>query len=530
MMQTHADFKAFAASKGGCVRTINKDSYRYLNLERIAFRCSRGHEWTRAAAAFRYDKRPWCRTCNLLGDNYWSKTQYEEYANAKNGALLACPEGDIYQNSKLTFRCKQGHEWTCIAYSIKTLHSWCRLCQHDSYRGNISDAEVIAEERGGRLLSTRYRRNSDHLEWECRYGHVFKARFASVKKGTWCRECSSSLSERIVRIYFEHLFGKEFPKTRPPWLRTPNGKRLELDGFCEDLMLAFEHQGSQHYAPFGAITASQVLAIRKRDEIKKRVCRKHGVRLVVIPQLHAMTPLDRLASTIAQKCKRYGIRVAPAKLRQEIAFNRAYFGEREGSIIDELHVIAASKGGKLLDSNYAGRISPLTFSCARGHVFAKSPNDVLTGRWCYACSKCARLSIEVMQEWARERNGECLSRRYRAARYALKWRCNVCGNRFAMSANRVQQGQWCPRCAVIRVAGHHRKTIEQIHLEIKGRPLKLVSKEYENAHQKLKWQCCRCKHRWSANYNKIQQGRGCPMCGRKRVWITRRRNQRSEPT
>ena len=52
----------------------------------------------------------------------------------------------------------------------------------------------IAEERGGRCLSTSYKNASTALLWVCRHGHQWKACAANVKgglrrKGSWCREC-----------------------------------------------------------------------------------------------------------------------------------------------------------------------------------------------------------------------------------------------------------------------------------------------------------------------------------------------------
>lgn len=525
VINTHAEFVSFALAKGGMVLTENDGGYRYLNREKVRFRCSRGHEWDRDASAFRYGKRPWCRKCNLLGVDYWDKTAYWDYAAAKGGELTACPDGDISQGAKLRFRCAKGHEWTCIAYSVKHQQSWCKKCVHDSLRGSIDEARAIAAERGGLLLSRLYRRNSDRLRWQCHYKHVFDARFASVKKGGWCPECSSSLSERIVRIYFEHLFGKRFPKARPQWLLHKGSTRLELDGYCEELKIAFEHQGMQHYKPFGAITRAHVAAIRRRDAVKRRLCKRNGVRLIEIPQLHVLTSLETLASTIAKKCRSYGIAIAPERLSEEVPFTRAYLGDNEGQIIDELQAIARSHGGRLLDSIYAGRTSALSFICKKSHEFSRCPSEVLGGRWCPQCSPTAKLDIALMRQWAHERNGLCLSKRYVAARFKLRWSCNVCGRSFKMSANSVQRGQWCPKCAIAQNADRQRKTIDAIKREIASRSIELLSTEYRNAHVKLLWRCLKCSHEWLANYNKIQQGRGCPLCGRKSVWITRSRNE-----
>ena len=45
------------------------------------------------------------------------------------------------------------------------------------------------------------------------------------------------ISEKICRKYFEYLFNKPFNRIRPSWL-----SELELDGYNEELNIAFEYQ------------------------------------------------------------------------------------------------------------------------------------------------------------------------------------------------------------------------------------------------------------------------------------------------
>ena len=50
--------------------------------------------------------------------------------------------------------------------------------------------------------------------------------------------------ERCRRI-FEDILGEKFPNVRPSWLlNKKTGYRLELDGYCPKLKLAFEYDGS----------------------------------------------------------------------------------------------------------------------------------------------------------------------------------------------------------------------------------------------------------------------------------------------
>jgi hypothetical protein len=61
---------------------------------------------------------------------------------------------------------------------------------------------------------------------------------------------------------------------------------LELDGFNEDLRLAFEYNGEQHYRVvpfFHANGAADLAAQRARDGRKAEICHDNMVVLVVVP-------------------------------------------------------------------------------------------------------------------------------------------------------------------------------------------------------------------------------------------------------
>ena len=90
--------------------------------------------------------------------------------------------------------------------------------------------------------------------------------------------------ERCRRI-FEDILGEKFPNVRPLWLlNKETGCRLELDGYCQKLKLAFEYDGIQHHKypnPFHR-DLSDFNRQRKRDGIKNRRCISHKVILIRI--------------------------------------------------------------------------------------------------------------------------------------------------------------------------------------------------------------------------------------------------------
>jgi len=46
--------------------------------------------------------------------------------------------------------------------------------------------------------------------------------------------------------------------------------------------VAFEFNGKQHYEAGGRFTKEEVAAQKKRDELKRQICRQQGIRLVVV--------------------------------------------------------------------------------------------------------------------------------------------------------------------------------------------------------------------------------------------------------
>ena len=178
-------------------------------------------------------------------------------------------------HGKYTFVCKDKHQWA-TRYSAIKRGGWCRKCHIKSLQPTIEDMHKLAEDRGGKCLSDEYIKSSVHLEWECSNGHVFKSSLNNVNSGNWCRECSSGWGERITRAYFEQIFNESFDRIWPEWLKNKEGYILELDGYNENLGIAFEHQGKQHYELDGFFNRTQAdLDKRLRDDKRKRAICKH---------------------------------------------------------------------------------------------------------------------------------------------------------------------------------------------------------------------------------------------------------------
>jgi hypothetical protein len=135
-----------------------------------------------------------------------------------------------------------------------------------------------------------------------REGKVFRVKPSLIqKKGKKLYK-----HEEKCRDIFQHIFGVEFKSVRPKWLRNPvTGKNLELDGYNEELKLAFEYDGRQHSRydkHFHKNGINEFIYQRKKDNWKDLQCREHGVFLVRIPHFIDYYDLERY---IREKLTKY---------------------------------------------------------------------------------------------------------------------------------------------------------------------------------------------------------------------------------
>lgn len=95
-----------------------------------------------------------------------------------------------------------------------------------------------------------------------------------------------SKGERLCCQTMERIYGMPFKSIWPSWLRNPEtGAEMELDCFNDDLKIAVEYNGVQHYQwpNFTNQSYEQFMNQVRRDDLKKRICDRHGVYLITVP-------------------------------------------------------------------------------------------------------------------------------------------------------------------------------------------------------------------------------------------------------
>ena len=181
----------------------------------------------------------------------YSIVDAQELAISKGGKFLSLDFTTVSQ--KYWWECEQGHQWETAFSTVMNQNCWCRQCYIEKPREprrlkyTSEDADAFAAERNGKMLTPVTQVGSNTiLLWQCAEGHMWKAVFYSIRRGTWCPTCNSKKRERLARRILEFIYGMSFWSCRPSWLRSPmSNQPLELDCFNENLSIAAEIQASK---------------------------------------------------------------------------------------------------------------------------------------------------------------------------------------------------------------------------------------------------------------------------------------------
>lgn len=453
-----------------------------------------------------------CRFC--LEEERWSVQAAKAHAEAsafaklKGGCLLTTEDemrGRTKSQQALDWRCEEGHTWSASLSAMKHRARWCRRCRHGELT-TLADLAAHAAARGGRCLSLQYRGSHRKYQWECNVGHSWEASWLHVAHGTrtWCPHCQISPSEQVCRLIFESFFGVQFPRARPGWLVGPGGSRLELDGYNEQLALAFEHHGEQHFEQvpfFHRGSADRLLAQRQRDAAKRQRCLEHGVRLVEIRQLDLRCDYPEIIKQVVEACEAHRVFFLNVNLSLDLApaFTDVAF--------EVLRARVESNGGKVL--SYTGISYSTKYQCRCGRVTHLSTRAIRTLKHPGVCKQCIAGVVQRAREPAAlQRNHRYVADRFagicldRASEKKWSFRC-AAGHGFEASMGNVRQGKWCPNC---------RRDAKQEEILERARTLKVdLLSSAPASQQPSRWRC-EMGHEFECLADSIGPTHRCPVC------------------
>jgi hypothetical protein len=120
---------------------------------------------------------------------------------------------------------------------------------------------------------------------------------------------SASKGEDECRKSLQLLFNRPFYSQRPNFLQNPvtgGNFNLELDCYDEDLRLAVEYNGIQHYKyiPYFHKNYEAFLNQKYRDDMKRRICIDNNIILIEVPYT---VKLKDIYEYIRKECISFGI-------------------------------------------------------------------------------------------------------------------------------------------------------------------------------------------------------------------------------
>jgi hypothetical protein len=369
--------------------------------------------------------------------NLYKNKQNKDISNIKNETPIYCIEymkqiakerggkclSDIYINmtTHLKWQCECGNIWYATPTCVISRGQWCPKCSKKHTGIKRLDWKVIqnaAIKKGGHVVSTEdeYINIYSKLKWQCKYGHIWEACIDTIKNTTkWCPMCNISYGENISRIVFETIFKKSFSSVKPEWLLNPEtNKSLELDGYNDELKLAFEYNGIQHYNnSFYTKTRNTLSKQQQRDIIKNKICNEKGIKLITIPYI---IDNEEIKNYIIIELKKLGYDIDE---NVKIDKSKVYRINKHKEFEKKVNAL-----GYELMSSYNGYLNPVTLKCKKGHVFDILARSVNRNKGCPVCrgyrvqttedikKKCLDIGLKMLDDKyipGQRINTECLN-------------------------------------------------------------------------------------------------------------------------
>lgn len=164
----------------------------YMGLHtKTLFQCDDGHTWKTTASVVIYGSG--CPHCN--GQAPLSKQVINERLSNRGIVMLG-----EYQNvdTKTLFRCSEGHLWETTPYHVtrKPRPTGCPYCSQKSPLSTAIVNERVKDR--GYFLLDEFRTNHVKVRFQCREGHIWKAKPNNILNGRGCPECAPRTSDNDV--------------------------------------------------------------------------------------------------------------------------------------------------------------------------------------------------------------------------------------------------------------------------------------------------------------------------------------------
>lgn len=149
------------------------------------------------------------------------------------------------------------------------------------------------------ILFSIYRKyKGEKGSWSTKYFYDSTTSLVDKNDFKTNRVRTDSKGEIECRRVLEKIFNKHFNKARPNFLNNPvtgGNFNLELDCFNEELKIAVEYNGIQHYkyVPYFHKNNEAFLNQKYRDDMKRRICKDENIILIEVPYTVKLENIER---------------------------------------------------------------------------------------------------------------------------------------------------------------------------------------------------------------------------------------------
>lgn len=375
--------KKIAESKGGkLISTV------YNGCEnKLEFEDKLGNRFFMSPSNIRNNKWSGYESGNVYNNSDYHLETLRKIAESKGGKLISTKYTKAHD--KLEFEDKLGNRFFMSPSNVRN-NRWSgyesgSVYSNPEYHFNI--LKKIAESKGGKIISTSYKGLKNKLEFQDRLQNKFWSLPNNIKRGKWSPFESANTSEEKCRQCFQFIFNKKFINT---WdILKRKGKRyLQLDGYNQELNLAFEYQGEQHYNA-NAVRCKKLeqkqkifLKIQENDKIKEKLCKEKNIFLVKIKYFDNLKNDVDFLEHVVMELRKYEIfNKYLDKIDKDnfvIDYNQFPTNQKK---LEEIAEIAKNKNGKLISTKYIDCKTKLEFEDNYGVRFFMSPTTLKKGSW-----------------------------------------------------------------------------------------------------------------------------------------------------
>ena len=231
------------------------------------------------------------------GDKYdYSKVNY---INSQSKVCIICPEhGEFWQKANNHMR-GMGCKKCAIKDNV--------IRQRNNIQNFIEKSKIVHGDKYDYSESV-YVNLKTKIKIKCPIHGYFWQLPQNHLKGWGCKKCSQSHLEKEVSNSLKENNINFVQEKTFPWLKHQNS--MYLDFYLNDYNIAIECQGEQHFtivdfSGHNFKRAEQFYKlIKKRDELKKKLCDKHGIEILYFskfPHEKMITTTNKLIDEIKKR-------------------------------------------------------------------------------------------------------------------------------------------------------------------------------------------------------------------------------------